>query len=73
MKNTFYFMLKALFGIEVFTFLSLLFVYVEKWFDKKTKVNFKIFDVIDWRANKHDTHITINQLQFTITITTNHN
>ena len=47
MKNTFYFMLKALFGIEVFTFLSLLFVYVEKWFDKKTKVNFKIFDVID--------------------------
>ena len=29
-KNTFYFMLKALFVLEIFTFLSLLIGYVEK-------------------------------------------
>ena len=32
-KNAFYFMLNALFTLEIFTFLSWLFVYVEKWFD----------------------------------------
>ena len=30
MKSTFYFMLKALFGLEIFTFLSRLFGYAEK-------------------------------------------
>ena len=40
-KNAFYFMLKALFVLEIFTFLSWLFGYVEKRLDKKAMVNFK--------------------------------
>ena len=36
MKNAFYFMLKALFVLEIFPFLSCLFGYVEKWLDKKS-------------------------------------
>ena len=47
MKNAF-FMLKALFVLEIFPILSRLFGYVEKWLDKKGKVNFKINDVTDW-------------------------
>ena len=35
MKNAFYFMLKAPFLLEIFTFLSLFFGYEEKWLDKK--------------------------------------
>ena len=34
-------MLKALFVLEIFTFLYLLFGYVEKQLDKVAKVNFK--------------------------------
>ena len=51
LKNAFYFMLKALFLLEIFNFLSLLFVYVEKRLDKKGKVNFKIYDVTHWTTN----------------------
>ena len=40
-------MLKALFALELFSFWSLHFGYVEKWLDKKTKVKFKIYDVTD--------------------------
>ena len=40
-------MLKALFVLEIFTLLPLLFGYVEKWRDKKAKVNLKIHDVTD--------------------------
>ena len=50
-KNTFYFMFKVLFVLEIITFLSWLFGYVEKWFDKKVMVNFKIYDVTDWTRN----------------------
>ena len=46
MKNAF-FMLKALFVLEIFTILSRLFGYVEKSLDKKGKANFKINDVTD--------------------------
>ena len=35
MKNAFYFMLKALFVLEIFTFLSSRLGYVEKWLDEK--------------------------------------
>ena len=38
MKNNFYFMLKALFVLEIFTFLSWLLGYVEKPLDKKAKL-----------------------------------
>ena len=42
MKNDFYFMFKALFVLEIFTFLSRPFGYVEKRLDQKTKVNFRL-------------------------------
>ena len=47
MKNVAYFIIKAFFGLEIFTFLSWLFGYVEEQLDEKAKVNFKIFDVMD--------------------------
>ena len=46
MKNA-QFKLKALFVLEIFTFLSSLFGYVEKQLDGKAMVNFKIYDVTD--------------------------
>ena len=42
---------------EIFTFLSQLFGYVEKRFDKKTMVNFKIYDVTDWITNNYNMYI----------------
>ena len=47
MKNSFYFMSKALFVLEIFTFLSWFFSFEEKRLDKKISVNFKIYDVTD--------------------------
>ena len=46
-KNAFYFILKALFVLKIFTFFSRLFGHVGKFLDKKTKVDFKIYDVAD--------------------------
>ena len=40
-------MLEPLFLLDIFPFLSLRFGYVEKQLDKKTIVNFKIYDVTD--------------------------
>ena len=54
-KNYFYFMLKVLFILEIFKFLSCLFGYVEKWLDKKAKANVKIYDITDWTGNKRRT------------------
>ena len=54
MKNVFYFMLKALFVLEIFSFLSWLFGYVEKRFDKKAEVHSKIYDVPDWTINNYN-------------------
>ena len=50
-------MLKALFVLEVFTFSSRLFGYVEKRLDKKAMVDFKIYDVTDWARNNCNTNI----------------
>ena len=50
-------MLKALFVLEVFTFLSWLFGYAEKRLDKKAMVNLKIYDVKDWAINNCNTYI----------------
>ena len=55
MVNVFYFMLKALLGLVIFTFLSWHFGYVEK---RKAVVNFKIYDIADWVTNNFNTHIT---------------
>ena len=57
MKNTFYFMLKALFVVEIFTFLSWLFGYLEKRLDKKAMFNFKIYDVKNWATSNYNTDI----------------
>ena len=56
-KNAFYFMLKALFVLGIFTLLSWHFGYVEKRLDKKAIPNFKIYDVANWRANNYSTYI----------------
>ena len=47
MNNIFYLILKALFLLEIFTFLS----YVGKRLDKKAQVIFKIYNVINWNTN----------------------
>ena len=57
MKNTFYFMLKTLSVLKIFTILSGFFGHVGKWLDKKAKVNFNIYEVIDWTTNNYNTHI----------------
>ena len=43
----FYFFLKALFVLEIITFLSWRFGYVEKQLDKKAMAIFKIYDVTE--------------------------
>ena len=57
MENAFYFMLKAVFVLEIFTFSSWLFGYAEKWLNKKAMVNFNIFNVTDYTANIYNTRI----------------
>ena len=42
MKIAFYIMLKALFVLDIFTFLSGFFSYVDECLEKYAKVNFKI-------------------------------
>ena len=44
-KNVFYFILKALFVLKIFKFLSWFFGRVEKRLDLKDEVNFKIYAV----------------------------
>ena len=51
MKNAFYFILKALYVLSFIKYLGFrpeFFGYVEKPLDKKAKVDFKIYDVINW-------------------------
>ena len=57
MKNAFYFMLKAFFVLEIFTFLSSLFGYAENRLNEMAKINFKIYDITDWTTNNYNTHI----------------
>ena len=57
MKNAFYFILKALFVLKIFKFLSQLFSHVAKRLDKKDVVNFKFYDVATWLTNNCHTHI----------------
>ena len=55
-----FFMLKALFLLDIFPFLSWRFGYVEKQLDKKAIVNFKIYDVTDWTTNNYSNKIRIH-------------
>ena len=57
MKNAFYFMLKAHIDLEIFTFLSSLFGYVEKRLGKNALVNFKIYDVTNCTTNNYNTQV----------------
>ena len=57
MNNAFYFILKALFLLKIFTFFPDFFGSVGKWLDKKAKVNFKIYDATDWNINIYNKHI----------------
>ena len=56
-KNAYFFLLKALFILEMFTFLYSPFGYAEKRLDKKPMANFEIYDVTDWTLNNYNTHI----------------
>ena len=53
----FYFILKGIFVLEIFTFLCWLFGYIEKRLNEKGMVSFKAYDVTDWTANSCNTHI----------------
>ena len=57
MKNTLYFILKAIFFLEIFKFLSRIFAYVEKRLDKKAYLIFKIYDATNWATNNYNTNI----------------
>ena len=50
-------MLKAVAVLEIYTFSSWIYGYVEKQLDKKTKVNFKIYDVTEWTRIDYNKHI----------------
>ena len=58
MNIAFYFTLKALFILKIFSFCSEFFGYVWKWLDKKAKVNFKIYHITNWNTNNYNEHIT---------------
>ena len=58
MKNAFYFLLKALFVLKLFKFLSRLLGYVEKnGLIRKDQINFKIYDVTTWLTNNYNIFI----------------
>ena len=59
MKNAVYFSLKTLFVVKVFEFSSSLFGHIEKRLDKKAKIIFKNYDVINWETSYYKIlHIT---------------
>ena len=60
MKNGFYFILKVLFSLKIFRFLSWHSWHLQKAVDEKLKVNFKNYDVITWETNKYNADNTQN-------------
>ena len=48
MTNAFYFTLKALFFLKIFKFFLDFLSHVEKLFNEKDKVNFKIYNITAW-------------------------
>ena len=54
-------MLKALFILEIFAFLSFLFGCVEKPFDEKAMVDFKIYDVTDCTTSNYLIYYPISE------------
>ena len=60
MKNVFYFILKVLFSLKIFRFLSWHSWHLQKVVDEKLKVNFKNYDVITWETNNYNADNTQN-------------
>ena len=58
MKSASYSKLNAFLVLEMFTFLSWLFGYVEKRLDKKAMISYKTYDVTEWTTNNCNIHIT---------------
>ena len=64
MKNAFYSTLKALFVLKIFKFLYSIFGHVEKWLDKKDKVNFKTCDITTLETNNYNnTLVSISRIK----------
>ena len=57
MKNAFYFILKALFVLKIFKFLSWLFGHLEKTPWLESKVIFEMYDATAWLTKNCNTHI----------------
>ena len=57
MKNAFYFMLKSLFVLKIFKFLSWLFGQLTKRLDKKDMIEFRFNDVTAWLTNNFNKYI----------------
>ena len=51
MKKAFYFFLRAIFVLEIFTFLAWLFGYVENGLFKRAMVDLNVDDVTEWTIN----------------------
>ena len=49
------FTLKALFVCKIYNFLSWVFGLLEKWFDYKDKINFRIYDITTLERNNCNT------------------
>ena len=58
MKNNFYFILKAPFALEIFTFLFRFSGYAEKELDKKTMINSEIYDFTNKTTSNYNIHNT---------------
>ena len=57
MKNVFIPSKKLFLFLRYLNFCPGFFGSVGKWFDKKAKVSFKIYDVIIWETNNSNTHV----------------
>ena len=57
MKNVFIPSKKLFLFLRYLNFCPGFFRSVGKWFDKKAKVSFKIYDVIIWETNNSNTHV----------------
>ena len=63
MTSAFYFILKALFVLKIFNFFPIFFFCCRgKQLDNIVKVNFKIYDEINWETNNYNTQIKFDQL-----------
>ena len=57
MNNALYFILKALFVLNISHFCPNFFYHVGKQLRKKAQVNFKIYDVTNWNTSNYNKHI----------------